>query len=377
MKNILLIAHNPLLKSDIYTPRGGAISIKEICEQLAKKCNVYVLQFSYFNETKLKNNILYITKKANSILMKRIISEIVAKEKDINLIVTWGHEAKIARYIYSEYGINYIMFVQRFQTLINGYLKLMNEFETLIEKKNSPYNLNYISRIKKYIRVFITFFCDNFLYECDIETAFKDALIICSNSKYTSMCIKKLFKKDSFLMYPTITPEKYIFKGKVKKEFITFMSVNLTSKEKDMFTALASRFPKEKFLLVGTKYETQLKNIYFQEKFTSDVRKLYAKTKIILRPRVIPEPFGRTPLEASVSGIPSIVTDLGGHSEATGKGGILVKPNSNIQTWEAHLRYMLNNYDLYSQRAREHFKGFYNEYTKKQMSQLIEKIIQM
>ena len=52
---------------------------------------------------------------------------------------------------------------------------------------------------------------------------------------------------------------------------------------------------------------------------------IHALTRILLVPSTFEEPFGRVAAEATINGIPPIVSDRGGLPETVGTGGIVLK----------------------------------------------------
>lgn len=66
---------------------------------------------------------------------------------------------------------------------------------------------------------------------------------------------------------------------------------------------------------------TELANVVFTPN-TVDMRPVYGRARVLLAPSVWFECWGRVATEASLNGIPSLITSSGGLSEAAGAGGV-------------------------------------------------------
>ena len=63
------------------------------------------------------------------------------------------------------------------------------------------------------------------------------------------------------------------------------------------------------------------------------MKSIYAQTKILLVPSIMPESFGRITVEAMCNGIPCIVSDIGALPEDVDKAGLTVKNLFDINSW--------------------------------------------
>jgi glycosyltransferase involved in cell wall biosynthesis len=180
--------------------------------------------------------------------------------------------------------------------------------------------------------------------------AIRNSSLVIANSKFTAKITNEICTVEPIVIYPTINKTKYQCKSDLK-EFITIINPT-KSKGAEIFLKIAERLPDKKFIVVGGSKKLlnnvinkNLDNITFLEK-TSNIADVYAKTKILLAPAVWPEPFGRVVIEAGVSGIPTIASNLGGLPEAVGNGGILIDNIYNIDEWLKAVR-LLDNKSLY------------------------------
>ena len=104
-------------------------------------------------------------------------------------------------------------------------------------------------------------------------------------------------------------------------------------------------------------------NIKFTERI-SDPRKIFHTTKALIIPSRCEEAFGRVALEAQISGIPVIASDIGGLPEAVGGGGLLIAPNANIEAWVSALRQIVSNPSAYAElsaKATKNAETFYHQ----------------
>jgi len=85
---------------------------------------------------------------------------------------------------------------------------------------------------------------------------------------------------------------------------------------------------------------------------TRDMRRLYARAKIVLAPSQWEEAWGRVATEAHVNGIPVLGSDRGGLPQAIGPGGLVVPADAPIETWLAALDRIWNDPSPYIAQAK-------------------------
>lgn len=164
-----------------------------------------------------------------------------------------------------------------------------------------------------------------------------DALII--NTKWISEeKTMKEFPKPKIVLHPPVNPEEY---KTVHGKKITLINL-WADKGADIFYEMAKRFPKQEFLGVKGGYGVQelrdLPNVTIAE-HTSDMKKIYAETKILLMPSKY-ESFGRVGVEAMASGIPTLAEATPGLLESLGDSGTFADRNSPDE-WETALSDLL------------------------------------
>lgn len=80
----------------------------------------------------------------------------------------------------------------------------------------------------------------------------------------------------------------------------------------------------------------------------SDMRPLYARARLLLAPSRWEEAWGRVATEAQAHGLPVIATRIGGLTEATGPGGVLVERGAPAEAWAGVLRKSWNDGNHYA-----------------------------
>jgi glycosyltransferase involved in cell wall biosynthesis len=150
------------------------------------------------------------------------------------------------------------------------------------------------------------------------------------NSEHVQKTLK--YPNPSMILHPPVDPKRV----KVKKGTKITLINCWPDKGGDVFASIAARMPDKKFLGVKGGYaETKQvisnhPNIEYIEN-TPDIKKVYARTRILLMPS-IRESYGRTAVEAMISGIPVIAHPTVGLRECMGDAGIYIDRN-DIEGW--------------------------------------------
>jgi len=164
--------------------------------------------------------------------------------------------------------------------------------------------------------------------------ALKEADFLVANSKFIQNITKKWYGLNSVVIYPFFILDYYRVE-KRSPEYITLIRPEI-HKGVDIFIKIAKKMPKRKFLAVGNadrKYELMCaKNIEYIP-WTNNMKKIYAKTKILLVPSIMPESFGRITVEAMCNGIPCIVSNIGALPEDVNAVGLTIKNMFDIDSW--------------------------------------------
>lgn len=159
------------------------------------------------------------------------------------------------------------------------------------------------------------------------------AALIVANSRWIENTLNDQF--PSIVVNPPTKLENY--KTETTKEFVTLINLH-DSKGGNLFWNLAEKMPGVKFLGVKGGWGDQtlkgdLPNVTILEN-TTDMKSVYAKTKILLMPSHY-ESWGRVAVEAACSGIPVIATPMPGPKESLGDAAMYADVENFSQWYEA------------------------------------------
>lgn len=167
------------------------------------------------------------------------------------------------------------------------------------------------------------------------------------NSQFTKDEMK--YPNPSVIVHPPVDNRRY----KVHKKGKRLTLINLFERKgAPFFNDLARALPEYEFLGVEGGYGKQIHathpNILYMEN-TPDARKIYSQTRVLLMPSLY-ESFGRTAIEAMVSGIPVIAAPTKGMKESLGEAAIFC--DLKLDEWVEAIKRLDN-------------KEYYNEVSKK------------
>jgi glycosyltransferase involved in cell wall biosynthesis len=191
--------------------------------------------------------------------------------------------------------------------------------------------------------------------------------LVVSNSVWVSKLIYRA--KQSMVLNPPCDPSLYSVKN-------TGSAISLINMNEDkggkIFWDLARLLPDHEFIgLKGSygkqiEYKEKLPNVTILEK-TLNIKDVYAKTKIIIMPSSH-ESWGRVPLEAGASGIPTIASKTEGLQESIGSSGIFADLDS-VADWVEKIK-MLDDqetYRKYSKLAKDRSFSAFEEFEKQML----------
>lgn len=205
----------------------------------------------------------------------------------------------------------------------------------------------------------------------------KETDFLVANSRFIQKITKKWYGLNSTVIYPFFIFDDYRVEKK-RPEYITLIRPE-THKGVKIFIKIAKKMPKRKFLTVGNtdrKYELMgAKNIKYIP-WTNNIKGIYAKTKILLVPSIMPESFGRATVEAMCNGIPCIVSDIGALPEDVDDAGIVVKNIFDIDSWIDAINRLEDDklYKKLSKRSVEQAKKFDFKVQYKKFEKIVKKI---
>lgn len=158
----------------------------------------------------------------------------------------------------------------------------------------------------------------------------------------------------SLIVNPPLVKENYLVSN--NGDAITLINMN-ERKGGNLFWELAARMPEQKFIGVLGAYgdqvlESKIPANVTIEQHTPNIKDIYAKTKILIMPSSY-ETWGKTAMEASISGIPVIAHPTNGLKECLGRQGIFAN-RDNPRQWVNKINDLLDedNYKTASNNAR-------------------------
>jgi glycosyltransferase involved in cell wall biosynthesis len=138
------------------------------------------------------------------------------------------------------------------------------------------------------------------------------------------------------VMHPVVVPDRVVARRRGAR-FVTFVNPE-PGKGLGLFWRLAAeaavRVPRARFLVVEGRWDATAMSragVATPANVTivphqRDVRRIWARTSVLLVPSVLPEAFGMVVQEAQLNGIPVIASRLAGIPEAANGGAVLIQP---------------------------------------------------
>jgi len=178
-----------------------------------------------------------------------------------------------------------------------------------------------------------------------------------ANSRFTAKRLNSLFGIQSEVLLPLVQPQSYGFR--TTREKILFINPTIL-KGVEVFFGIAGRLPDLQFRVAESwningpwrdychSRAEALNNIEWVAP-TRNPETLYGAAKVLLMPSVWEESFGRSALEAQLSGIPVLASRRGGLPEAVGEGGILLEADAAADAWSEALDRVCSDRQLYDE----------------------------
>ncbi len=196
------------------------------------------------------------------------------------------------------------------------------------------------------------------------KKALMRADLVLANSTYVNKVVRRFYNIHVDVLYPLIDLKKY--KTEIMdKKYLLFVGGS-EHKGIKFLLKIANKMMDKEFLLVGKtdkalqeeiKKYRNLKHVTWID----DMREIYSQTKLLIMPRMWPEPFGRIVIEAGINGIPTISSNIGGLSESVGRGGTLINKYHDVNEWIKEIKKIIDDkvsYDALSANAKKHAKKF-------------------
>lgn len=190
------------------------------------------------------------------------------------------------------------------------------------------------------------------------------ASLVLANSSYASKIVRKFYNVHADVLYPIIDLKRYETKV-INRRYLLFVGTG-EHKGIKFLPKIANKMMDKEFLLIGKTDKALQEEIKKYRNirpitWVDDMREIYSQTKLLLMPRLWPEPFGRLVVEAGINGIPTISGNIGGLSESVGKGGVLINNYQDVNEWVKEINKVMNDkafYDTLSTNAKKHAKRF-------------------
>ncbi len=153
-----------------------------------------------------------------------------------------------------------------------------------------------------------------------------------ANSHFVAQYVREKLGLICDIAYCPVDKKSMVHERKSTRKFI--LQVNdQPRKGAILFLALAKLLPDYKFAIVKNDLSFDWSNFGLSFNLpnieiwpsTQDMKKYYAKTKILLVPTLCEEGFGRVALEGLLNGIPVLGNRVGGLPEVIGKGGVVME----------------------------------------------------
>lgn len=204
--------------------------------------------------------------------------------------------------------------------------------------------------------------------------SFKKANILVSASHFVRKSMFFHTGKDSLLCNSEINPSDYKIKKRKNPKKILFVNPTF-HKGVDIMYRIAKKLPEKEFLVVGSS-EILGKKLYNSLINLPNVKSMgkilnmgeaYKETYLLVHPSKCYEGFGRTPVEAMVNGIPSVVSGIGALPETVGNSGDIIKDIFDIDQWIGKIK-KYDNKEYYLKKSKLCKKKI-NNFQKKNISQ--------
>ncbi|GAA0585223.1 glycosyltransferase family 4 protein [Caenispirillum bisanense] len=194
------------------------------------------------------------------------------------------------------------------------------------------------------------------------------AILYIANSRFTAERWRALFGIAPIILPPVVRPARY----QVDRTGDRVLFVNpVPEKGIERVASLAAANPDVPFLIaeswqIGDEWRAWLRqrfggiaNVEWRPA-TEDVRELFADSRLLLMPSVWEEAYGRTVIEAQLSGLPVLASSRGALVDTVGAGGLVLDVHASVQEWSHALRSLWDDGPAWrtaSQAAVAHARG--------------------
>jgi glycosyltransferase involved in cell wall biosynthesis len=182
-----------------------------------------------------------------------------------------------------------------------------------------------------------------------------------SNSQFTTRRLRSLFGIESTPLLPLVQPDLYTMEP--SREKVLFINPSLL-KGVEMFFQVAERLPHIPFRVFESWNLTAPWRSYCHSRVedlsnvewcspTRDITTLYGAARLLMMPSVWEEAYGRSAVEAQLSGIPVVASRRGGLPEAVGEGGIIMNVDALADEWAGVIHSLYTDETLYDELSKK------------------------
>jgi glycosyltransferase involved in cell wall biosynthesis len=168
--------------------------------------------------------------------------------------------------------------------------------------------------------------------------------LVLFNSAFTRHWLHGRFPFTGDIFHPPVALANYRTRHPDARSGALTLINPLPVKGGDLLTGIARALPERDFLAVeGWMLPPFLARALEREpnievvRWVHDMRRVFERTSVLLAPSRF-EPFGRAPVEAAASGIPTLSSGVGGLRESVGFGGRVVEDSENVDAWVTAIR---------------------------------------
>ena len=218
-----------------------------------------------------------------------------------------------------------------------------------------------------------------YIRKWDLLTSNRVDLFV-ANSNFVSERIKRIYKRDSIVLYPPVDTEK--FNGEIKKDDFYLVVCRLVKYKKvDLIVRAFNQMPDKRLVVIGSGEEyNNLKKIaknninllgYQEDKVVVDYMQ---KAKAFVYAAI--EDFGISVVEAQVAGTPVIALNKGGTKESVinNKTGVLFQNQTEKDIIKAVKKFENKEFDINF--IKEHARKFDRNIFKEKFSNILRDVIE-
>lgn len=264
-----------------------------------------------------------------------------------DLILSQHQLALLAAYEHGSRGVPHFLFIRDYEFLPDSEGDPDFEPDPLADSSFRRRDEQSVRRTR--------FGCSKRLTERLLGYIVERSTAVIVNSGHMQEEFTEAWGSASHVVYPFIELDDY----RVEEHGDSILHVSPTPEKGIGITLeVAELMPEEEFLIVGhnswrERVRRRVDSLDNVERtgHRDDVRGFYRESKLLLMPSRWAEPFGRLPVEAGVSGIPTLCSGRGGLSEAVGSDSLVVESNAP-EDYVSRIREVDDNYGAYSSLAK-------------------------